>query len=55
MEKHLRKGLAKSAVLTPEYRMRVEKDRKKYDKSKRTESKEALKKGLYFFRSGANG
>lgn len=42
------KGLAKSAVMEPKYRMRVEKDRTKFDKSKRLETKKALKKGLYF-------
>lgn len=46
----LSKGLAKSAVMEPEYRMKVERDRTKYDKSDRKDMKGALKKGLYHLR-----
>jgi hypothetical protein len=48
MDRKTRKGLAKSAVLTPEYRSRVERDRTKFSKHDRKKTKKALKKGLYF-------
>lgn len=42
------KGLAKSAVMQPEYRPRVVENKAKYGKKDRKHNKQALKKGLYF-------
>ena len=39
---------AKSAVMIPEYRSRVERDKTKYSKHDRKSINGALKKGLYF-------
>jgi hypothetical protein len=43
------KGPAKSAVMQPKYRLRVERDKTRYDQKNRQDMKKALKKGLYSF------
>lgn len=48
MNKH-EKGPAKSAVMQPKYRLRVERDKTRYDQRNRQDMKKALKKGLYSF------
>ncbi|MBQ0754112.1 MAG: hypothetical protein KBT87_04645 [Gammaproteobacteria bacterium] len=48
MNKH-EKGPAKSAVMQPKYRLRVERDKTRYDQRDRQDMKKALKKGLYSF------
>lgn len=43
------KGCAKSAVMQRKYRLRVERDKTRYDQKSRQDMKKALKKGLFSF------
>lgn len=43
------KGRAKSAVMQPKYRLRIERDKTRYDQKSRQDMKKALKKGLCSF------